>query len=471
MSDEAALLNAIIAHPDEDTPRLAYADWLDENDRPRGAEFVRVQCRLADMSPAEPEWAALIDREADLIFNGTGPIGAPAMPHPFHLSNCYVSPYRDELAQFLYRGFPFFGVVSGQHLLERSATQFTDDLAKLVATTTVRGVEFLKIPVERLSQLIDCPTFAELRGLTFHLSDPYADRNRTAALWKKLFASPVASRIEQFQARETLGPEVLAAFASSETFCGLRRYELPYLEAAPDAVRAWLGAPWARNLRYVHAFASEEPDKSAAIAEGLARLPELHTLNVGMQIAEAVTRVPAGFPRLALLRISHITVNHFRELLQTDWFGRLRALDLFGAGDQTVAALAKHPVAKELHFLQLHNSSLGKNGLRTIAKPGAFPNLIALHLERCVSTITGKKSATPEEVQTFLSKLSLPRLQVLNVSEWPLGDDGARALASNTALPGLKYLYLDRCQIREAGRKALADSPLGRVQIACKPII
>jgi len=26
MSDEAALLSAIITHPDEDTPRLAYAD-------------------------------------------------------------------------------------------------------------------------------------------------------------------------------------------------------------------------------------------------------------------------------------------------------------------------------------------------------------------------------------------------------------------------------------------------------------
>jgi uncharacterized protein (TIGR02996 family) len=31
MSDETALLRAIAAHPDEDTPRLAYADWLDEH--------------------------------------------------------------------------------------------------------------------------------------------------------------------------------------------------------------------------------------------------------------------------------------------------------------------------------------------------------------------------------------------------------------------------------------------------------
>ena len=30
MSDQSALLGAICAHPDEDTPRLVFADWLDE---------------------------------------------------------------------------------------------------------------------------------------------------------------------------------------------------------------------------------------------------------------------------------------------------------------------------------------------------------------------------------------------------------------------------------------------------------
>ncbi len=51
MSDEDALRAAIAAHPDEDTPRLAYADWLDEHadDAPDPelsrvrAEFIRVQ--------------------------------------------------------------------------------------------------------------------------------------------------------------------------------------------------------------------------------------------------------------------------------------------------------------------------------------------------------------------------------------------------------------------------------------------
>lgn len=43
MSDEDALLSAISSHPDEDTPRLVYADWLDEHGRHARAEFIRVQ--------------------------------------------------------------------------------------------------------------------------------------------------------------------------------------------------------------------------------------------------------------------------------------------------------------------------------------------------------------------------------------------------------------------------------------------
>jgi uncharacterized protein (TIGR02996 family) len=32
-TDRDALIAAVVAHPDEDTPRLALADWLDEGSR------------------------------------------------------------------------------------------------------------------------------------------------------------------------------------------------------------------------------------------------------------------------------------------------------------------------------------------------------------------------------------------------------------------------------------------------------
>jgi uncharacterized protein (TIGR02996 family) len=43
MSDKEALIRAICTFPDEDTPRLVYADWLEEHNEGGRAEFVRGQ--------------------------------------------------------------------------------------------------------------------------------------------------------------------------------------------------------------------------------------------------------------------------------------------------------------------------------------------------------------------------------------------------------------------------------------------
>ena len=62
MTDAAPFIAAIRAAPDDDAPRLVYADWLDEHgDSPR-AEFIRVQCELARRESAD-----LRVREAELF--------------------------------------------------------------------------------------------------------------------------------------------------------------------------------------------------------------------------------------------------------------------------------------------------------------------------------------------------------------------------------------------------------------------
>jgi uncharacterized protein (TIGR02996 family) len=47
VSEREAFLKAIAAVPDDDTARLAFADWLDEHGDPDRAEFVRLQIRRA----------------------------------------------------------------------------------------------------------------------------------------------------------------------------------------------------------------------------------------------------------------------------------------------------------------------------------------------------------------------------------------------------------------------------------------
>jgi uncharacterized protein (TIGR02996 family) len=52
-SDSQAILAAILAAPQDDAPRLAYADWLDENGQEDRAEFIRLQIKIKDV-PEEP---------------------------------------------------------------------------------------------------------------------------------------------------------------------------------------------------------------------------------------------------------------------------------------------------------------------------------------------------------------------------------------------------------------------------------
>src|SRR5262245_14221810 len=71
MSDEKALLAAIWDQPHEDTPRLVYADWLDEQGDPAKAaraEFIRMQCELArDPWDDSPRRTELSEREKELL--------------------------------------------------------------------------------------------------------------------------------------------------------------------------------------------------------------------------------------------------------------------------------------------------------------------------------------------------------------------------------------------------------------------
>jgi uncharacterized protein (TIGR02996 family) len=70
MTDEHALLAAIAADPDDDTVRLAYADFLDElggESNAARAEFIRVQCERATRGGDPTRRTFLLKRSMQLI--------------------------------------------------------------------------------------------------------------------------------------------------------------------------------------------------------------------------------------------------------------------------------------------------------------------------------------------------------------------------------------------------------------------
>jgi uncharacterized protein (TIGR02996 family) len=67
LSLDDAFLEAIGTDPDDDTPRLVCADWLEDHGQAERAEFIRVQIELARLPEDEPRRQELEAREQALL--------------------------------------------------------------------------------------------------------------------------------------------------------------------------------------------------------------------------------------------------------------------------------------------------------------------------------------------------------------------------------------------------------------------
>ena len=67
MTTEEAFLQAVSEGPDDDAPRLVYADWLEEHGRPERADFIRTQVELARLPAEGRRRPELERRELELL--------------------------------------------------------------------------------------------------------------------------------------------------------------------------------------------------------------------------------------------------------------------------------------------------------------------------------------------------------------------------------------------------------------------
>ena len=67
MTDRDALLAAVIARPEDDLPRLVFADWLEEHGESDRAAFIRAQIAAESLPPGDLDRAALEVIAADLL--------------------------------------------------------------------------------------------------------------------------------------------------------------------------------------------------------------------------------------------------------------------------------------------------------------------------------------------------------------------------------------------------------------------
>jgi uncharacterized protein (TIGR02996 family) len=415
MSDPSALLAAILAHPDEDTPRLAYADWLsehaeDEPDRAR-AEFIRLQIELARGISDARRRKAVETRCAELE--------------------------RDHHPRWLHAIWKFVGVGAVTAEFRRGfvghATGPTDAPAWVSAVAAA-------CPVQEIS----------FRG---HLTPP----DTTA--WADLAAQPELERVRGIHF-EWLPTSVAEAFFPSPHFTGLRTLCANWAPA--EAVEAIAQSPVAdrlRNLRLSGGYSATAPPGSCFRAVLSADWPALEALRLdrfevsdaGLQLLMAAH---AGRKRVQVSD-DRITTAGARAAVETALPGGPASVVL---GKYLTRAEADDVpfVGRELRLMGFHGEGDALAGwVRAAVPPGRFDRLA---ITGCRMNATGAVvlSAWP----------GLANLVELDLSNNWIGDLGAVRLAESPHLERVEAVFVASNDITKRGKDALKKRFGRRVRIS-----
>jgi uncharacterized protein (TIGR02996 family) len=178
MSDAQALFNAIIANPAEDTPRLAYADWLDENGDPDRARFIRLQYEIEKLPPIGLK-ASKAKKEAEELLKKhekkwVGEIAGIVNFWIFRRG--FVEEIQVTAADFLKHGGKLFDLAP---IREIHFDKIGDQMPALVASPHFGRAETLGFNSYimdqlhydgRLEALLASPNLATVRGLNLRMS-------------------------------------------------------------------------------------------------------------------------------------------------------------------------------------------------------------------------------------------------------------------------------------------------------------
>jgi uncharacterized protein (TIGR02996 family) len=491
MSDQSALLNAIIANPDDDALRLVYADWLDENlpDKTPSpaagpsarAEYIRVQCRLAGFPFDDPDYPELLERQADLAdwLNSHEPDEEkrPEIPECFS----WWGEFDGGEYRFFDRGFPSRTEYDDyDDVAETNIAAITQNLPEVFAKSTVRALELENPYGSEIAGIVADPCVSHLRGLA--ISDIDDDDDATAA--RAVATSKHLTGLRWLRLDISLETKELKLLAKAAHLESLESFTLDCSE--PAHLKLLGSARWFRNLRHLR-FWMNDRDALKALAD-LPTMPNVVSLAVRGTVtptAIAVRRFAGSesFPRLARLEInnSEFTPAHVALLAAGAWPLRhlkleevpvqkagaealaeapfaetLRVLDLPECGITAggVQALAGSAKLAGLRHLNLTGNPVGTGGLLALARSKYLRELRSLALNRCNNT---KAPLDAAALVDFLSALEMPELRHLKLERLPVAVRGARALAAGASFAKLTRLVLEECGLREKGARAVVE--------------
>jgi uncharacterized protein (TIGR02996 family) len=465
MSDEQALLAAIRADPADDTPRLAYADWLDENaghstarpaGRPEGvtaaapadanrarAEFIRVQCQLARLADEDDRYSELQARELRLFSR----YGADWRDVPAH-----VEFRRGMLEVWGYANPKLFGG-GGRDLFADHpvrevclGTQDPDRWGEIAAQCPhLSRVETLRMTSG--GEKIAFPDFLamlsseHLTGLT--TLDASGGEYGDAGLFEILGSAgrrPVRGHWDRRR-----GTSSRAGAGLLPSLRNLRRLSLHRFRLTDRGVRLLLDSPLADTLTHLDLSHNGTDNEGPGMtAEGVGALVESRL-----------------WPRLEELNLGHLRLGNdptaARLLFGALPRSNLRVLGLSGyawspdaSGAALVGAMVSARSWGRLEALALSYNLFSPEDLQALFECPHLAGLRRLHLGGEVGGLDAAGLAGCPH---------LAGLTTLRLTCSRFDDDGMAALAASRHLRRLVHLNVDLCPVGDAGVAVFVRSP------------
>jgi len=384
MAEREALTAAVLADPDDDLPRLVFADWLDERGEPARARFIRAQIALAALPEWDPQSAALRRTRAEWDCSAALLQNLPRLSSHLGLHWATHEPIR--------RGFGH--AVQAPHLPVLHARMPTllaehpigrlglyaatlDQWQEFAASPwlpRIREIDFEGIgaPIEAMRELLASPGNNGLHTLRFGSSVSAG----MPTVLERLLRSPVGDRLRALSLAQAFGSDE----SYFEDFLEAFQVGAEQLESLTLRSMGFGGLNFSQFLtsrRWEHlaelAIADAEPGPSGLDFLSYPdcwpelRAVKLDTVNLGRQNPERLANC-LRLPNLALLdlRNSWLSAQAFQALAKADHLAGLRVLRLnrMTCDNRGVRYIAHAKFWRNLVELDLRGNPIDENGAK-----------------------------------------------------------------------------------------------------------
>jgi uncharacterized protein (TIGR02996 family) len=438
MTDRDALIAAIAAAPDDDLPRLVFADWLEENGDPAQAAFIRKQIEFVRHGGGEPRRSRSEEVKAIAVREAAGWV-AP-------LCEAFGQPPPrwppDPSGNWFARLWKAPAVADALHL--RPYLHDDGELAVPCAVCDGKGrgavplglVRFRRGMIERLvvtSQHVRDGTGFETAFRTTPVSGLSLELSNDPDAWLRGDGPWFAG----------LGTLVLGPPATT-------------FGRARPAYRPAFRSPHLIGLRTLTLVPAVCPESGGSLVD----------YGVIMDLAASPL---AGLLRVIRVPLIPQVIPGFRDYPARGPLEELCPAALSGGMGMTPEdwrSLADLPFRPSLKRLSLRACSLTDAGLTALCRGPRWDALVALRLDANPLTDSGGVA--------FARLVPFPKLQALRLDRCQLADDTARALARSPLVHTLQTLDLSHNRVTADGALPLAvayaEGPLRRLRLAGNPI-